>query len=63
MGMLKADIAMDQFMEKLKGGEFAKEIQPNNGPELTPEFIDEQVQSFTNLMNSGILEAALNEDR
>lgn len=39
--MIKADAAMDRFMKKLEDGEFVKVIQPNNGPELTPEFIEE----------------------
>lgn len=61
MGMTKADVAMDRFMKKLENGEFVKVIQPNNGPELTPEFIDKQVESFAGLLNSEILEAALDE--
>lgn len=61
--MIKADAAMDRFMKKLEDGEFVKVIQPNNGPELTPEFIEEQVRSFAGLLNSGILEATLDEGR
>lgn len=63
MGMTKADVAMDRFMKKLEDGEFSKVIQPNNGPDLTPEFIEKQLQSFAGFLDSGILEAALDEGR
>lgn len=61
MGMIKANVAMDRFMKKLENDEFVKVIQPNNGPDLTPEFIEEQVQLFTGLLQTGLLEAAVNE--
>ena len=41
--------------------EFEKENQPNNGPEISLEFIDDQLQSYSKLLNSGIVEAALSE--
>lgn len=61
--MIKATVAMDRFMKKLENGEFVKVIQPNNGPDITPEFIEEQVQSFAGLLKSGLLEAAVNEGK
>lgn len=59
--MTEASIVMDRFMEKLGNNEFAKENQPNNGPEISKDFIDEQLQSYSRLLKSGIIEAALNE--
>lgn len=59
--MTKADVVMDRFMEKLGNGGFKKENQPNYGPEISPKFIDEQLQSYSKLLKSGIVEAALSE--
>lgn len=59
--MTEASIVMDRFMEKLENNEFAKENQPNNGPEISKDFINEQLQSYSRLLKSGIIEAALNE--
>lgn len=59
MGMTDTNIAMDRFMEKLGNNEYKKVNQPNNGPELTSEFIAEQLQSFTDLLESGIVDAAV----
>lgn len=58
MGMTKASVAMDRFMERLNNDEFKKDNQPNNGPDITPEFIEEQLQSFTDLLRSGLVDAA-----
>lgn len=63
MGMTDANVAMDRFMERLENNEFKKENQPNNGPELTPEFIEEQVQSFSRILESGLVEAAWNSSK
>ncbi len=59
--MTEANSVMDRFMEKLGNDEFTKENQPNNGPEISQNFIDEQVQSYSKLLKSGIVEAALNK--
>lgn len=59
--MTDANVVMDRFMERLGNDEFAKENQPNNGPEISLEFIDEKLQSYSKLLKSGIVEAALNK--
>lgn len=59
--MTEASIVMDRFMEKLGNDEFPKENQPNNGPEISQDFINDQVQSYSKLLKSGIVEAALNK--
>lgn len=48
-------------MERLGNNEFEKENQPNNGPEISWDFIDTQLQSYSKLLESGIVEAALSE--
>ena len=52
---------MDGFMERLGNNGFEKENQPNNGPEISLDFIEEQLQSYSKLLMSGIVEAALSE--
>lgn len=59
--MTEAGVVMEQFMGKLGNHEFEKENQPNNGPEISPEFIEEQLQSYSRLLKSGIVEAALSK--
>lgn len=56
--MTKASVAMDRFMDKLNSGGLRKENEQNNGPEFTTAFIEEQLQSFTDLMRSGLVDAA-----
>ena len=57
--MTEAKVVMDRFMERLGNNEFEKENQPNNGPEISLDFIDAQLQSYSKLLKSGIVEAAL----
>lgn len=59
--MTEAKAVMDNFMKKLDADEYKKENQPNNGPEINLDFIDEQLMSYSKLLNSGILNAALGE--
>lgn len=59
--MTKASVVMDRFMERLGNDEFEKENQPNNGPEISLGFIDDQLQSYSKLLRSGIIEMALSE--
>ena len=59
--MTEAHVVMDRFMERLGNNEFKKENQPNNGPEISRDFIDAQLQSYSKLLKSGILDAALKE--
>ena len=54
--MTKAKVFMDGFMHKLRADDFAKDNQPNKGPEINAEFITEQITSYVNLLNSGIIE-------
>ncbi len=61
IGMTEAKFVMDRFMERLGNNEFEKENQPNNGPEISLDFIDTQLQSYSKLLKSGIVEAALSE--
>jgi hypothetical protein len=57
--MTETKVVMDCFMERLGNDGFEKENQPNNGPEISLDFIDEQLQSYSKLLKSGIVEAAL----
>lgn len=61
--MTEARLVMDKFMTKLSADEYKKENQPNNGPKISLEFIDEQLMSYSQLPESGIMEAALDEQR
>lgn len=56
--MTKAKTFMDSFMEKLNTDGFNKDNQPNKGPELTTEFVDRQLESYTNLVKSEIFNVA-----
>lgn len=57
--MTKANVVMENFMRKLANNEYPKENQPNDGPVISSEFISEQLQSYSKLLNSGIVEAAI----
>lgn len=59
--MTEAQLVMDNFMKKLATDEYKKENQPNNGPEINADFIEEQVMSYSKLLKSGIIDAVLNE--
>lgn len=59
--MTDANAVMDRFMKRLGNNEFEKENQPNNDPEISEDFIDAQLQSYSKLLKSGIVEAVLNE--
>ena len=39
-------------MERLGNNGFEKENQPNNGPEISLDFINAQLQSYSNLFRS-----------
>ena len=54
--MTKANVFMEGFMNKLRADDFKKDNQPNIGPDINAEFITEQLSSYVNLLNSGILE-------
>lgn len=59
--MTEAKVVMDNFMKKLAADGYRKENQPNNGPEINLDFIEEQVKSYSKLLKSGIIDAALKE--
>lgn len=59
--MTEAKVVMDNFMKKLAADEYKKENQPNKGPEINSDFIDEQLTSYSKLLQSGILNAVLKE--
>lgn len=61
ISMTEAGVVMDRFMERLGNNDFVKENQPNDGPEISLDFIDAQLQSYSKLLKSGIVEAALSE--
>lgn len=52
---------MKNFMRKLEEDEYKKENQPNNGPEIDSDFINEQLLSYSKLLKSGIIEEALDK--
>lgn len=45
---------MGRFMGRLNEEGFAKENRPNNGPEMTQEFVAERIISYTKLLDSQI---------
>lgn len=59
--MTDAKVVMDQFMKRLSEDGFKKENQPNNGPDIDTDFIERRLESYSNLLKSGIIEAALDE--
>lgn len=61
--MTEAKVVMNDFMKKLHTNEFEKENQPNNGPEMDDAFVVEQVASYSKLLESGIIEAALDHKK
>lgn len=61
MNMTEAKVVMDNFMKKLAADEYKKENQPNNGPEINSDFIDEQLKSYSKLLKSEVFRKALDE--
>lgn len=61
--MTDARVVMDNFMEKLNTDKYIRENQPNNGPDINTDFIEKQLAAYTTLLESGILEQALDEQR
>lgn len=60
--MTKANEVMDIFMKRLSNGEFEKENLPNDGPNIDTEFIEEKMQSYAMLLQSGIVSEALDKE-
>ena len=61
--MREAKEVMDAFMERLASDEYIKENQPNNGPEMDLNFVENQISSYSTLLKSGIIDAVLNDDQ
>lgn len=59
--MTDANVVMDQFMKRLSDNGFKKENQPNDGPDIDEKFIEKKLQSYSSLLKSGIIEAALDK--
>lgn len=59
--MTEAKAVMNHFMERLAADQYKKENQPNNGPEISPDFIEQQLMSYSKLLESGIMKAAMEE--
>lgn len=53
--MKKAKKIMDDFMEKLENNTFKKDVLQENGEELNSLFVEQQVNSYGQMMQSGIL--------
>lgn len=58
-------IAMNAFMEKLENGTLTREIEPTISEEFIPtdEIIISQLDSYTKLLKSGIIEKATLEEK
>ena len=57
--MTDAKVVMDNFMKRLRSDGYVKENQPNNGPEINTSFVEEQVESYTRLLKSGVVKKVL----
>ena len=57
--MTEARAVMDDFMKKLQADGFVKENQPNNGPRIDAAFVEEQLTSYTKLLELEVLKRAL----
>lgn len=65
VGIVSAPTFMSQFISKLKNGELKIETCPQVevGPELTEEYIIEQLESYQKLLESGIIDEATKEEQ
>jgi len=54
--MINAITFMDSFMEKLKANDFNKDNQPSESPEITRSSVAEQVESYTVILKSEIID-------
>ena len=52
----EAKKVMERFMQKLKAGEFKKEIQPNTGHPMTEEYVKEQRAKFRKFLETDVVE-------
>lgn len=53
--MTKATAAMENFMRKLAHNEYRKENQPDDGLVITEEFIQRQIQSYSQFLIHSLL--------
>ena len=49
---------MNSFMGELKNNDFHKNNQSDDEPDITPEFIEDQLASYSRLLNSDIFKEA-----
>lgn len=61
MGMTEASAVMDLFMERLGKNEFEKDNQPDNSLKISLDFIDAQLQSYSELLKSDMIKDVLNK--
>ena len=50
---------IEKFMYKLNNDEFVKDNQPNTGSDLSDDFVASQIQSYSKLLDSGIIQEAV----
>ena len=51
---------MKDFMDNLHEGEFKKENQPNNGPNIDAKFVKKKVERFKKIMDSEVVGRVMN---
>lgn len=52
---------MDNFMNKLKNACFDRDSQPNNGPQITEQFINEKLSTYERLLDTSVFKCAINK--
>ncbi|MBP3460939.1 MAG: hypothetical protein J6K21_00820 [Bacilli bacterium] len=64
VGMVSTPTFMKKFLEKLKSGELKIETCPQLEPveELTQEYIEQQLEKYQRLLDSGIIDTALEKN-
>ena len=60
--MTKANDVMEKFMTKLGSGTFKKENQPNDGPVFDDSFVVMQLKSYSDFLDSGIMNDVLHAE-
>lgn len=59
--MKDTSIIMDAFMQELSNNKYEKDCQPNDGPDITDDFLMEKLTEYSNLLDTGIVRATLQE--
>lgn len=50
---------MNDFMQELSKDVYVKDCQPNDGPDITKEFLGQKLKEYSDLLDSGVVKAAL----